>query len=62
MHTEKGGFIHSDNKDFTSSGLAEVYLWNFKGKPTEMEAMSSASLFEIEVANPYDIKPLSTQN
>jgi hypothetical protein len=32
LHSEKGGFLHSDDKDFTDDGLAEVYLWNFKGK------------------------------
>ena len=52
MHSEKGGFLHSDDKDFTDDGLAEVYLWNFKGKSTDLEALSSSSLFEIEIANP----------
>lgn len=52
LHSEKGGFLHSDDKDFTDDGLAEVYLWNFKGKSTDLEAFSSSSLFEIEVANP----------
>lgn len=32
LHSEKGGLLHSDDKDFTNDGLAEVYLWNFKGK------------------------------
>ena len=32
LHSERGGFVHSDDKDFTDDGLAEVYLWNFKGK------------------------------
>jgi hypothetical protein len=32
--------------------LAEVYLWNFKGKSTDLEAKSSSSLFELEVASP----------
>jgi hypothetical protein len=32
--------------------LAEVYLWNFKGKITDLEALSSQSLFELEVASP----------
>ena len=44
--------MHSDDKDFTNDGQAEVYLWNFKGKPTDIEAMSSSSLFEIELATP----------
>jgi hypothetical protein len=54
LHSEKGGFLHSDDKDFTDDGLAEVYLWNFKGKSPDLEANSSSSLFEIEIANPFD--------
>ena len=56
LHTEKGGFLHSDDKDFTDDGLAEVYLWNFKGKSTNLEALSSSSLFEIEYATPFKKK------
>jgi hypothetical protein len=52
LHSEKGGFLHSDDKDFTNDGTAEVYLWNFKGKSTSLEAMSSFSLFLVEVASP----------
>ena len=44
--------MHSDDKDFTDDGLAEVYLWNFKGKPTDLESKSSSSLFELEIAQP----------
>ena len=47
-----GGYVHSDDKDFTDDGLAEVYLWNFKGKQNDFEAMSSSSLFELELAGP----------
>jgi len=54
LHSEKGGYLHSDDKDFTDDGLAEVYLWNFKGKTTDLESKSSSSLFEIEVANTYE--------
>lgn len=54
LHSEKGGYLHSDDKDFTGDDLAEVYLWNFKGKSTDLEANSSSSLFEIEVANPFE--------
>lgn len=53
LHSEKGGFLHSDDKDFTNDGMAEVYLWNFKGKKTNLEALSSSSLFEIELATPF---------
>jgi hypothetical protein len=53
LHSERGGFLHSDNKDFTDDGISEVYLWNFKGKSTDLEAMSSSSLFEIEIASPF---------
>ena len=52
LHSERGGFLHSDDKDFTDDGLAEVYLWNFKGKSTDLEAKSSSSLFELELASP----------
>jgi hypothetical protein len=41
LHSERGGFVHSDDKDFTNDGtdgLAEVYLWNFKGKQTDPDA------------------------
>lgn len=59
LHSEKGGYMHSDDKDFTDDGAAEVYLWNFKGKATSLEATSSSSLFEIEVANPVKQAPCS---
>ena len=52
LHSEKGGFLHSDDKDFTNDGIAEVYLWNFKGKQTDIESISSNSLFQIEIAGP----------
>lgn len=52
LHSERGGYLHSDDKDFTNDGQAEVYLWNFKGKTTDLEATSSSSLFEIELATP----------
>lgn len=52
VHSEKGGFVHSDDKDFTNDGLAEVYIWNYKGKPSDPEAKSSSSLFEVELASP----------
>ena len=59
LHSEKGGFLHSDDKDFNDNGLAEVYLWNFKGKSTNIEAQSSSSLFEIELANPIIKKEIN---
>jgi hypothetical protein len=43
--------VHSDDTDFNDNGLAEVYMWNFKGKTTDLEALSSSSLFEIEIAS-----------
>ena len=52
LHSERGGYVHSDDQDFNNNGLAEVYLWNFKGKITDLEALSSQSLFELEVASP----------
>ena len=59
LHSERGGYIHSDDKDFTDDGLAEVYLWNFKGKQTDLEALSSSSLFEIEQASPIAIDSMN---
>ena len=38
LHSERGGYLHSDDKDFTDDGKAEVYLWNFKGKSTDLES------------------------
>lgn len=51
LHSELGGFLHSDDTDFNDNGLAEVYMWKFKGKTTDLEATSSSSLFEIEIAS-----------
>ena len=51
LHSERGGYLHSDDKDFTNDGLAEVYLWNFKGKTSDLEALSSSSLFELELVS-----------
>lgn len=31
LHSERGGYLHCDDKDFTDDGITEVYLWNFKG-------------------------------
>jgi hypothetical protein len=56
VHSEKDGFLHSDDVDFTGDGTSEVYLWNYKGKKTDNEAKSSHSLFEIEPAAPLDAK------
>ena len=49
LHSEKVGYLHSDDKDFTDDGLAEVYIWNFKGKSNDIESTSSSSLFEIQL-------------
>jgi hypothetical protein len=43
----------SDDKDFTSDGLAEVFLWKFKGKETDVENFNTQSLFEIELAQDF---------
>jgi hypothetical protein len=59
LHSERGGYIHSDDKDFTDDGLAEVYLWNFNGKQSDFEAMSSSSLFELELAGPMKKPPVN---
>lgn len=52
VHSELGGFLHSDDTDFTDDGLAEVFMYKYKGKVTDTEAFSSCSLFEIEKATP----------
>jgi hypothetical protein len=52
LHSERGGYLHSDDKDFTNDGIIEVYFWNFKGNQNDLEANSSFSLFEVEVAGP----------
>jgi len=41
QHSESGAFLCSDDNDFTGDGLAEVFLWNYKGKSTDIEAMST---------------------
>lgn len=50
QHSELEGYLASDDKDFTNDGLAEVFLWSFKGKPTDIENFNTASLFEIELS------------
>ena len=40
----------SDDKDFTADGLAEVFLWKYKGKESDVENFNTQSLFEIELA------------
>jgi hypothetical protein len=41
QHSETGGYISSDDNDFTGDNLAEVFLWNFKGNSSDIEAMST---------------------
>jgi len=36
-HSELGGLLSSDDNDFTDDGLAEVFLWVFKGKEDDYE-------------------------
>jgi len=36
-HSELGGLMCSDDKDFTADGLAEVFLWKYKGKEGDVE-------------------------
>ncbi len=49
-HSELGGLLSSDDNDFTDDGLAEVFLWVFKGKEEDVENFNTQSLFEIEIA------------
>lgn len=49
-HSELGGLLSSDDNDFTDDGLAEVFLWVYRGKEDDVENFNTASLFEIEMA------------
>ena len=49
QHTELGGFVTSDELDFTNDGLAEVYVR--KNKHTDEDKAQSGDLFEIEIAD-----------
>eukprot|EP00347_Sterkiella_histriomuscorum_P021853 403332539 len=51
QHSELQGYLASDDKDFTDDGMAEVFLWIFKGKLLDVENFNTSSLFEIEIAN-----------
>jgi hypothetical protein len=33
-----GGYLASDDEDFTNDGLAEVFLWSYKKKFDELES------------------------
>lgn len=50
-HSELGGLLCSDDHDFTDDGLAEVFLWVYKGKDGDVENFNTQSLFEIEIAS-----------
>ena len=59
QHTEIGGYLTSDDLDFTEDGLAEVYVRYYNGgrndndpltKANDIEEFSSGDLFEIEIA------------
>lgn len=47
-----GGYLTSDDIDFTQDGLAEVYVW--KNKYIDDEWIQSSDLFEIEVSNNFN--------
>ena len=49
QHSETTGFFSSDDADFDGDGLAEVFLWTYKGKNSDIEANSTNSLFELEI-------------
>ena len=49
QHSECTGYICSDDADYDGDGLAEVFLWTFKGKSTDIEANSTNALFELEI-------------
>lgn len=50
QHSETGAYVSSDDHDFTNDGLAEVFLWNYKGKSGDIESVTTNSLFELEIA------------
>ena len=50
QHSETGAYVSSDDQDFTCDGLAEVFLWNYKGKSDDIESVTMNSLFELELA------------
>lgn len=52
-HSELGGLLSSDDNDFTDDGLAEVFLWVYKGKEGDIENFNTQSLFEIEIATDH---------
>ena len=54
MHSESGGFISSEDFDFTGDNLAEVFLWNYKGKSSDIEANSTQTYFELEIITDVD--------
>ena len=61
QHTEIGGYLTSDDLDFTEDGLAEVYVRCYANsgrndndpltKANDIEELSSGDLFEIEIAS-----------
>jgi hypothetical protein len=54
LHSESGGYISSDDNDFTGDDLAEVFLWNYKGKSHDLEALSTQTYFELEIVTDVD--------
>lgn len=54
LHSESGGYISSDDNDFTGDDLAEVFLWNYKGKTHDLEALSTQTYFELEIVSDVD--------
>jgi len=54
QHTELGGYLTSDDLDFTDDELAEVYVKCFNGDINDIEAITSGDLFELEIATNYD--------
>lgn len=54
LHSESNGYICSDDNDFTGDDLAEVFLWNFKGRSSDIEAMSTQTFFELEIVTEID--------
>lgn len=49
QHSETHGYFCSDDADYDGDGLAEVFLWTFKGKSNDIESNSTNALFELEI-------------
>jgi hypothetical protein len=61
LHSENKAYLHSDSK-IVEDGTAECYFWTYFGKSSDPEALSTNSLFRIEIASPYVSPEDRTEN